>query len=174
MWDWIAKAATSLRMIVLVLPGQRGVICRRGQVKEVREPSLSFVIPIIDDATVVCVAEQVEDLRTQSVTTADGKAIMVSGKIRYRVEDPVKALFDVYDWDAALADEALGVIATECMKRSFKECLNHLDLANEILKAVRRVAKKWGIEVTGFTFTDMVVHRALRLEWNKSLMSMDD
>jgi regulator of protease activity HflC (stomatin/prohibitin superfamily) len=174
MWELIVQLAGTMRIFRTVLPHEQGVICRRGKVKRTVGPSMVILCPFIDKIMVVCVAEQVEDLRAQSITTTDGKAILVSGKIRYKVSDTALALFEVYDWDAALADEALGVLATECMKRSFEECLDHLDLSNEVEKVVRRQAKKWGIEVTAFTLTDMVVHRAIRLEWNKSLVSSEE
>jgi regulator of protease activity HflC (stomatin/prohibitin superfamily) len=174
MWEMVVQLIASLRVIRTVLPHEQGVVCRLGKVKRTVGPSVVWLWPIVDKILVMCVAEQVEDLRCQSITTTDGKSILVSGKLRYRVSDPELALFEVYDWDEALADEALGILATECMKRTFEECLNHTELAHEVEKAVRRQAKKWGIEVTGFTLTDMVIHRAIRLEWNKSLVTSDE
>jgi regulator of protease activity HflC (stomatin/prohibitin superfamily) len=174
MWEMVVQLVASLRVLRTVLPNEQGVICRLGKVKRTVGPSMVWLFPIIDQILVMCVAEQVEDLRCQSITTIDGKSLLVSGKLRYRVSDPELAMFEVHDWDAALADEALGALATECMKRTFAECLNHQELANEVEKSVRRQAKKWGIDITGFTLTDMVIHRAIRLEWNKSLVPTDE
>lgn len=173
MLEWLAKFLGSFKIIATILPNEKGVLCRFGKYKRTYGPSIRFIFPFIDNLGIVTVAEQVEDLRCQSITTKDGKALLVSGKIRYRVTEPDLALFEVYDWDEALADEVLGVLATECMKRTFEECLDHLTLSREVEKTVRRQAKKWGLEVTGFTLTDMVVHRALRLEWNKALITSD-
>jgi regulator of protease activity HflC (stomatin/prohibitin superfamily) len=171
MLEGLVEVIKSLRIVTTIDPHQKGVWVRRGEIRETYGPSMRFMWPVIDDIHPIGVNEQVVDLRCQSITTKDGKAILVSGKLKYRVFDAELALFAVDDWDQSLANEALGIICTECMKRTFAECLNHEGTCNEIEKAVRRQAKKWGIEIIGFTLTDMVVHRALRLEWNKSFLS---
>ena len=170
MIELLVQFISSFRCLYTITPGQAGVLCRLGKFKRTLGPGLYFVTPFIDDFTIVPTAEQINDLRAQSITTSDGKSVLISGKIRYVVTDAAAAIHNVLNFDDSLADEALGLIATEGMKRTWIQCLSHEDLANEIEKDIRRTAKVWGISISGFTITDMVEHRVVRVEGNKQYL----
>ena len=126
-------------------------------------PGLWWYVPLFQSFQALKIKTQTEDLRAQSITTADGKSVVVSGAIQWKITDVKKALLDVYDLDRNLLNTALGVIAKFVNGRTFEACKDIESLEAEILKGTREAAAGWGAKITEVFITDLVEAKTYRL-----------
>lgn len=98
---------------------------------------------------------QPKDLRAQSLWTKDGCNIMISGVIKYRVSDPVKALLEVYDYDNSVQIIALSVIHEFVSTHTLDELkVGISDLLEKILSELRKESQGWGLKISSVKLTD--------------------
>lgn len=163
--------------IFLVAPDEAGVRItpklRKGVWVRDLEPGWWLYWPVLQSAEKIRVKTQVVDLRPQSVWTADRHEVVISGCIKYRVENARKALLDVFDFDANIQTLALGIIFDFVTARELGDLKQNLQsLKSEILKGVRETSRGWGLRVEAIYLTDIGKVRNLRLLTNESLLTI--
>ena len=90
---------------------ERGVILRFGKFNRVINPGLHFMLPLnIDKAITHEVVMTARETDEQSLTTNDGKKIVVSTLVVYTLEDIRKILLEVEEAETVLENYAYGVI----------------------------------------------------------------
>ena len=109
---------------------------------------------------------QVVDLRSQSIRTADGQSMIVSGAIQYSVKDVRKAILNVQNVDTALENLALGVLLEFVKSKTLEECHDVGALKKEILRGIKEAAQGWGLKIERVYITDLDKCRNLRLLTN--------
>ena len=122
--------------------------------------------PLCQRLTYVEVKPQIIDLRSQSIRTADGKDIVVSGAIQYSIDDALSACLEVQDFDKSVVALALGVILEYVSKRNLKELQNVRTLKTEVKNGILKKAEGWGLRVDEVFITDLGVARNIRLLGN--------
>lgn len=157
--------------IVIVAPDEAGVRVTPSLIKGVRvkdmTPGWWLVWPVIQQIDVIKIKTQIVDLRPQSVWTVDGKELVVSGSIKYRVDSVAKAVLDVFDYDANIRNLALGIIFDFVNGKSLEE-LNLTQLKDEILKGLREASRGWGLKIETIYLTDIGRVRNIRLLMNET------
>lgn len=104
----------------------------------------------------------------QTLTTADGKAIVGSLVVRFHVEDSVQFVVGIMDARSTIDDIAAGTLRQLVKQHDWKELYGDgLDLDNELTKKVRAELKKFGIAVEAVTLADFGMVRSLRLLLDK-------
>lgn len=117
--------------------------------------------PIFQTLIKVEVTPQVVDLRSQSILRPDGKSIVVSGAIRYRIADAWKAILDVQDFDDSIVSLALGTIA-QSVSRSTE--INDISLLqSELRAAMAKECSGWGVKIEAVYITDLDRVKSIRL-----------
>jgi len=120
--------------------------------------------PVVGEIVVVEVKEQVLDLRSQSLTTKDNKAIAIGLSVAYSIHDPIRAVLEVQDWDESMAAEMLGVAGEYVLTKTFKELLSDSGLSKNVLDEIRKVATvRWGLKVLRVRRSDFSSCRSIRL-----------
>jgi len=122
-----------------------------------------IVWPLFQEINYMEVQPQTVDLRVQSVWTQDGVDLAISGGIKYRITDAVKAQTDIQDLDEDIQLVAMGVIADYVTARNVDECRKIGDLKSELLKGVRVEAAGWGVKIERIYITDIGRARNIRL-----------
>lgn len=157
--------------IVIVAPDEAGVRVTPSFIKGVRvkdmTPGWWLVWPVIQQIDVIKVKTQIVDLRPQSVWTSDGKELVVSGSIKYRVDSAVKAVLDVFDYDANIRNLTLGIIFDFVNGKSLEK-LDLVQLKDEILKGLREASRGWGLKIETVYLTDIGRVRNIRLLMNET------
>ncbi len=140
---------TLLKAVRIINQGQKGVILRLGKFRAVVEPGLNLVIPYLETLITVDVRERVINVEPQKVITKDNVTVTVDAVIYYKVVDPVKAEFEVEDFDTAATTLAQTNLRNVVGDKTLDETLTARDIINTSLRNVLDEATHgWGVKVT--------------------------
>lgn len=145
----ILAIITLFASVKIVKQYEKGVVLRLGKFKEVINPGLNFVIPFIETLIHVDVREKVINVDPQKVITKDNVSVTVDAVVYYKVVDPVKAEFEVEDFDMAATTLAQTNLRNLIGDKSLDETFVARDIINTNLREVLDEATNgWGVKVT--------------------------
>jgi regulator of protease activity HflC (stomatin/prohibitin superfamily) len=147
---------------VIVNQTDKGIRLRLGKFKGVVAPGFHWKIPLIDELIVHTVLWTTISLTSQSLTSKDGKHVVIKGVIKYRIVDIQTFLLEVWDAIDAISDMTQGIIFDIVKDKSWEE-LQNIDLKPVITRKARLEAKRWGIEIETVTLSDLAKINSLRL-----------
>lgn len=162
--DFLISIIKIFQFTMVVHAWQKGIRLRLGKFQAILHPGLHFYFPFwIDKILTENVATETMRVKPQSVTTKDGKSVVVSAVVTFRIEDIRTFLLDVEGRNNVVEDCTYGPIANYVMKRDWPELCALESLDNEFTKVVRRQAKKYGVDVLSVQIIDFVQCRPLHL-----------
>lgn len=153
--------------IQLVDPDEAGIRITLGSRYRLILPGWYIYWPLLQKCVVNTITPQIVDLRAQSVWTADGHDVTISGAIQYRITDVAKAILVVQDFDKSLDTLALGIIRKFTGCRTLEQCHDQDALITEILKGIRDKAAGWGLKIMDVFITDNGSVKNIRLLSNE-------
>jgi regulator of protease activity HflC (stomatin/prohibitin superfamily) len=140
---------TFFASVKIVEQYEKGVVMRLGKFKTVVEPGLNLVLPYIESMIKVDMRERVINVDPQKVITKDNVTVTVDAVIYFKVVDPVKAEFEVEDFDYAATTLAQTNLRNVVGDKSLDETLTARDVINASLRDVLDEATHgWGVKVT--------------------------
>ncbi|MFA5135941.1 MAG: SPFH domain-containing protein [Patescibacteria group bacterium] len=140
---------TLISSVKVINQGEKAVVLRLGKFKAVAEPGLNVILPYIETMIKVDVRERVINVEPQKVITKDNVTVTVDAVIYYKVVDPVKAEFEVEDFDTAATTLAQTNLRNVVGDKSLDETLTARDVINTNLRDVLdEVTHNWGVKVT--------------------------
>lgn len=140
---------TLLKSVRIVSQYQKGLIVRLGKYSSTAGSGVVFLIPFIDSLILVDMREQVISVEPQQVITKDNVLVTVDAVIYYKVVDPVKAEFEISDFDYAATTLAQTNLRNLVGEKSLDETLTARDHINGNLRSVLDEATNaWGVKVT--------------------------
>jgi regulator of protease activity HflC (stomatin/prohibitin superfamily) len=148
--------------VTVVRDWEGAIRLRFGRFKGIVKPGLAWKIPLVDEIHTCSIAVETIPTKSQSLMTADGISIFVSGAVKCNVVDPEKYIIRVKDVDNAISDLAQGAIKAEITKNTFAQC-SETDIDNEISKKLRYKAKDWGVHVESVIITTFDKGKTIRL-----------
>lgn len=149
---------------LIIAPWQRAIRLRLGKFHSILEPGLHFYFPFwIDRVVGESVVMETMQIKPQSLTTKDGKTVVVTAVVTFRIEDIRTFLLDVEGRNNAVEDSTYGSISSYVMKKTWEELVALDDLGNELTKTVRRQAKRYGVDIISVQIMDFIQCRPLRL-----------
>lgn len=158
MMDWLTTLIERLTCWIprlqLVQPDEAGIRTTLGSRIKAISSGWYVFWPLIQDITVLTVSTQIKDVREQSLTTRDGKNVIVGGAIRYKITDAKKSLLNVIDYDSALQTLVIGAISSYISHRDYEDCRDINDLEELLLKKVREAASGFGLKIMQVFITD--------------------
>lgn len=168
--DVILQFGDAIKCWEVINHYEKGVRLRFGKyVGDVLEPGYHWKIPFADTILTIMIKMTTMRLPEQTVTTLDGKVVVVKAIIKYEITDPAQILLEVNDAIDAVADMAQGIVREKIIAANYDTC-NTMDFSNEITKKTRAEAKKWGILVDVVTITDFGKMMSLRLLNTSTIM----
>ncbi len=142
----IASLAFSVRVIKQY---EKGLVIRLGRYDHTVDAGLVFLIPFIDTLIRVDMREQLINVLPQSVITADNVVVTVDAVIYYKVVDPVKAEFEISNFNFAATTLAQTNLRNLIGDKQLDETLTARDIINMSLREVLDEATNpWGVKVT--------------------------
>jgi len=152
---------------------ERGIVLTLGRPRTKRffglfgsyvlEPGVHLMWPFaLEEVLVDNVVPTTTKLESQSLTTLDGYAIVVSAVITWKIRNIEKVLLEVEHPDQALEDSAYGIIGKLIGQTPWEELCDP-DFSDILTKAIRRKAFKWGIEVEDLSLADKTRSKSLRI-----------
>ncbi|HEY1408458.1 MAG TPA: SPFH domain-containing protein [Promineifilum sp.] len=142
----VAALAASVK---IVKQYEKGLVIRLGRYSHTVDAGLTFIVPFIDRLIRVDMREQLINVLPQSVITSDNVVVTVDAVIYYKVVDPVKAEFEISNFNAAATTLAQTNLRNLIGDKQLDETLTARDLINTSLREVLDEATNpWGVKVT--------------------------
>jgi regulator of protease activity HflC (stomatin/prohibitin superfamily) len=161
--DLFLQCIDLFRFFVVIDEFERAIVLRLGRYHKTLEPGLHFILPFnIDNALVDNVVPRTQNLGSQGLTTADGKTITLSAVVTAQIRDIRKSLLEIENVDAALMDSCYATIGDLVVAHSWETILKP-EFSEVLLKACRKQAFKYGIEILRVQLSDLTPSRAIRL-----------
>ena len=140
---------TLIAGVKIVNQYEKGVVLRLGKFKSVAEPGLNLVLPYLETIIKVDMRERVINVEPQKVITKDNVTVTVDAVIYHKIVDPVKAEFEVEDFDTAATTLAQTNLRNVIGDKTLDETLTARDVINSSLRDVLDEATHgWGVKVT--------------------------
>ncbi len=138
--------ASSLR---IVKQYEKGLVIRLGKYHSTANAGLVLLMPFIDSLIRVDMREQVINVEPQQVITQDNVVVTVDAVIYYKIVDPVKAEFEIEDFQIAATTLAQTNLRNLIGDKQLDETLTARDAVNADLRQVLDEATNpWGVKVT--------------------------
>lgn len=161
-------------MFIKVIPqGHCIVVERFGKPVRVAHSGVRFFIPILDKAKNVAVAwgddtnkdgifielsEQLIDTKVREYITKDNVALKTNCVFRWRLVDPIKAIYDVDNFRRSLIEAVLNEIRSVIGSRELNEVLSaRAQLSDEIVANIAGTCKRWGVNITSAEIQELKV-----------------
>lgn len=143
------------------------VVLRFGKFNRILEPGFHWIWPMgIESVLTDIVKPTTHNLHPQSLTTADGVSVVVSGIITRTITDIQTALLECEGVETVITDSAYGVIAT-MVRNARWEDLQSDEFCSEVKSQIHKRTKEYGVTVKRFQWSDIARARSVRL-WNIS------
>jgi len=149
---WIVLAIVVIALLKsfrIVRQFEKGIIVRLGKYDHTVDSGITLLVPFIDSIIIVDMREKVMNVQPQKVITRDNVSVIVDAVIYYKVVDPVKAEFEIEDFDYAATTLAQTNLRNLIGDKSLDETLTARDSVNTSLRQVLdESTNAWGVKVT--------------------------
>ncbi|MEV7777480.1 slipin family protein [Kitasatospora sp. NPDC088351] len=154
-------AGLSLRVVQQF---QRGVVFRFGRVRpQLREPGLVALMPVADRLRRVNVQIVTLPIPAQEGITRDNVTVRVDAVVYFRVEDPVKAIVNVQDYNFAISQVAQTSLRSIIGKSELDDLLANREPINQGLELmIDSPALGWGIEIDRVEIKDVALPESMK------------
>lgn len=125
-------------------------------------PGMHWKIPFVDHFETTTVTSQIANLPNQSVRTADGRSLAISGGVAYNINSIEKYHVNVQSADTSIQTLAMGRLCEYVARNLLSDC-TYTKIVEAVFPVLRREGWRWGVEIEGLVLTDLCDHRALRL-----------
>jgi len=164
--DLLIASLQAFQFWVVIDDFERGVVLRLGRFQRELQTGLYWLVPFyVDQVLVDNVVPRTKNLGAQSLTTKDGKQVVVAAIVTARINDVRKALLEVEGVDEALVDSCYAEVGRVVREKSL-DMLQHDDLTDELTAACRKRARRYGVEIMQVQLSDIALCRSLRL-WSQ-------
>lgn len=161
--DLILSSIRLLSFFTVIDEFEEAVVLRFGKFNRKLGPGFHLLWPFnIETVLTDNVVARTTNLPAQSLTTADGHTVVVSGVVTSRITDIQKALLEVEGVDHALLDSCIAEIARQVSRSTWDE-LRNPEFSDQLTKSCRRQGFKYGIEILRVQLSDVTKARSLRL-----------
>ncbi len=144
------------RTINVIQQGRVGVVKRLGQYHSVRQPGITFLVPFVDDMTLVDIRETPRTGDKQDVITRDNVTVSVNATIFSQVVDARLALFSVSNYFIAVDQLSRTTLRAIFGGMTLDEALSQRERINAQLQAqMESVTDKWGIRINRIEIVDI-------------------
>lgn len=143
-----------------------GVKYVKGQPRECAPGRIHWYWPVTTLFETYPVARQADDLRSQTIVTADDKTIVVGGMVVYEVTDIMKLLPRVFKAMPTIRDITLTSIHDVCCRMTWEELRQGQRRGNldvRLKNAAQQALGEYGVNVIKVQLTDLAPTRVIKL-----------
>jgi regulator of protease activity HflC (stomatin/prohibitin superfamily) len=145
---FIIALVSLLKSFRIVNQYEKGLIVRLGRYHNTADSGIVFLMPFIDSLITVDMRERVIEVQPQKVITKDNVLVTVDAVIYYKVIDPVKAEFEVANFNYAATTLAQTNLRNLIGDKTLDETLTARDTVNASLRSILDEATNpWGVKV---------------------------
>lgn len=141
----------------VIQQGFVGVVKRFGRFQSVRNPGITFLIPIFDNMSGVDMRETPRTGDRQDVITRDNVSVQVNATIFSQVVDPKLALFGVSNYFVAIDQLARSSLRAVFGELTLDDALSQREQINARLQSrMETDTDKWGIRINRVEIIDIL------------------
>ncbi|MFJ1569272.1 slipin family protein [Streptomyces erythrochromogenes] len=134
--------------VAVVRQYQRGVVFRFGKLRNVREPGIRFMIPLVDRMWKVTLRTVTMPIASQQVITRDNVSIGVAAVAYFRRVDPVKSIVEIEDVSSAIGQIAQTTVRNVVGRSLLDQVLSDTETLNARIKDILDgLTQQWGVYV---------------------------
>ena len=134
--------------VAIVRQYERGVVFRLGKVRNVREPGLRFMIPLVDRMRKVTMRTVTMPIQSQQIITRDNVSIGVAAVAYFRRVDAVKSIVEIENVQVAVGQIAQTTVRNVVGRSLLDQVLTDTESLNESIKDIlERITRQWGVYV---------------------------
>ena len=161
--DLIVSSIRFFQFCTVILQYERAVVLRFGRFHREIGPGFHWIWPFrIEEVLATNVTLETMNVGPQSLTTKDGVSMVISTVVTFTVADVRKFLIEVEAATNVIEDSTYGIVSRLVADRTWAE-LCRPELADDLSKIVRRLAKRWGVDVMNVQVSDLTRSRSFRL-----------
>ena len=157
-------AAIGLALSVrIVKQYEQGVLFRLGRVVGVRQPGLTFIIPLVDMLRRVNLRIITMPIQSQGIITRDNVSVDVSAVAYYRIADAVRSVVAIENVSSAINQIAQTTLRAVVGRHTLDETLSETDTINQNIREILDVqTEEWGVEVTVVELKDIQLPESMQ------------
>ncbi len=143
---------------------ERGVVFRLGRVQgPPRQPGLTWIVPVIDHLRKVNVQIVTLPVPAQEGITRDNVTVRVDAVVYFRVQEPVRAVVEVQDYQFAVAQVAQTSLRSIIGKSELDDLLSNRERLNEgLMLMLDSPAVGWGVEIDRVEIKDVALPETMK------------
>src|SRR3984893_16262003 len=144
------------RTVNIIQQGYVGIVKRVGEFHSIRQPGLTFLIPLVDSMVLVDIRETPRTGDKQDVITRDNVTVAVNATIFSQVVDVKLALFSVSNYAIAIDQLARTTLRAVFGSLTLDEALSQRERINvQLQEQMESVTDKWGIRINRIEIVDI-------------------
>ena len=142
---------------------EQGVLFRLGRVVGVRQPGLTFIVPLVDVLRRVSLRIVTMPIQSQGIITRDNVSVDVSAVAYYRVVDAVKSVVAIENVAAAINQIAQTTLRKVVGQHTLDETLSETDRINVSIREILDVqTAEWGVVITLVELKDIQLPESMK------------
>ncbi len=133
----------------IITQGNEALVERLGKYHKKLQPGLNYIIPFLDRIAVEdTVREQVLDIPPQQAITKDSISVMVDAVVFWKVQDLVKAYYNVEDVERAIEELVTTSLRSTIGELELDQTYSsRSDISRSLLQQLNEAASEWGVKV---------------------------
>jgi regulator of protease activity HflC (stomatin/prohibitin superfamily) len=144
------------RTVNIIQQGYVGIVKRAGQFHSVRQPGITFLVPLVDSMGLVDIRETPRTGDKQDVITRDNVTVSVNATIFSQVVDAKLALFSVSNYFVAIDQLSRTTLRAIFGGMTLDEALSQRERINaQLQQQMESVTDKWGIRINRIEIVDI-------------------
>lgn len=167
----IVVALMVLRSSIRIVPQNRDLVVQwLGKYQGTRGAGLQFLIPVIQNGTIVDMRERVKEIPQQTCITKDNAPISIDFLIFSRVLDGRASVFEVQNFDVAVQGIATTTLRAVIGDIPLDDVLAKREQINDVLRAkLDEVTQRWGVKVTTVEIREIIPPREIQDAMNRQM-----
>lgn len=163
LFDFVFSIIDLFKFWEIVAAYEEGIVLRFGKFHRTVAPGFRWMIPFgIEQVLTNNVVPASMSLSEQSLVTADGKRVVITAVLMWKIFDIRRCMLDVEDAEDTLADIAVGYVQEAVEETSWAD-IRTKAFRTDVKRRIQKNAREWGITVYSVKFKDLTDARTIRL-----------
>jgi regulator of protease activity HflC (stomatin/prohibitin superfamily) len=167
LFEFIKTIWNELVFWIIVPEMQSACILRFGKFHRVLNRGIFFKMPFADSVYQFYIVTQTTHLNPQTLTTKDGKSVVVKAIVRFHIENIKDYTLRVWDAHDAIGDTVQGIINNSVKNLDWSKVLNGIE--EDATQKAHEILSEWGIKVEKITLSDLALIKTIRIIGNTQI-----